>query len=198
MPDSKLNERAHAPYGAKDDMRYTYADYASWDDDKRWELIDGVPYAMSAPNVAHQSICMELSAQLSIFLRGKPCRVFASPFDVRLNADSADDIVVKPDIVVICDSTKIRDGKSCQGAPDLVIEILSPSTARFDRFLKLNRYLAAGVREYWIVDPDTRLIETYILEGGKYSVERYSEEDDLSVHVLPGLVIDLGDVFTDV
>ena len=181
-----------------DDKRYTYTDYASWDDDKRWELIDGVPYAMSAPTLDHQRVSGELFFQIKSFLRGRPCEVFASPLDVRLNADSADDTVVQPDIVLICDSTKIGDGKSCQGAPDLVIEILSPSTARFDRLLKLNRYRDAGVREYWIVDPDTKLVETYIFDKNENGSGRYSDEDDLPVHVLPGLTIKLSDVFADV
>ncbi|MDR0310315.1 MAG: Uma2 family endonuclease, partial [Acidobacteriota bacterium] len=109
------------------DERYTYADYASWDTEERYELIDGVPYLMSpAPLRKHQSILFELSGQFRNFLKGKPCKAFAAPFDVRLNADTYDDTVVQPDLVVICDKLKL-DAKGCVGAPDMVIEILSPS-----------------------------------------------------------------------
>ena len=130
------------------DERYTYLDYYSWDDGERWELIDGVAYAMSpAPAPKHQTISRELLVQIANFLKGKPYEVFHAPFDVRLNADSDDDTVMQPDIFVVCDKSKIDD-KGCNGAPDMIIEILSPSTAKRDIVLKFNAYLQAGVREY--------------------------------------------------
>jgi len=177
--------------------RYTYAEYYSWDDDTRWELMEGAPYAMvPAPGQKHQSIVGELYAQLATFLKKKPCKVFVSPFDVRLNADSNDDTVVQPDVIVVCDMTKL-DGKSCVGAPDMVIEVLSPSTARRDRFMKLRLYQLAGIREYWIVDPDLKAVSVHVLEDGKYFIAVYDETDVAPVNALKGCVIDLSEVFME-
>jgi len=174
--------------------RYTYADYLTWDDDKRWELIDGVPYLMSAPTRRHQKIGGNLFSLLWNFLRGKPCEVYYSPFDVRLNADTLDDTVVQPDIVVICDEANLDDA-GCKGVPDLVIEILSPPTSRYDRITKFNKYLEVGVREYWIIDPEAKLLAVHILNGGGYIITPYSEEDTAPVRVLEGCEINLAEVF---
>ena len=195
---SELNESAQIKYKADKDGGYTYEDYASWDDDKRRELIQGVPYAMTSPTIAHQGIIRELLLQIGGFLRGKPCVVFPAPFDVRLHANATDDTVVQPDLTVVCDRSKLSDGKNCKGAPDFIIEILSPSTARHDRLLKLNLYQDAGVQEYWIVDPDTRLTETYVLEDGKYSFTRYSDDADIASYVINGLMVDMRLVFADI
>ena len=177
------------------DRFYTYADYCTWDDDLRWELIDGVPYLMSpAPSWDHQSINAALLGQIWQFLRDKPCMVFAAPFDVRLNADGSDDTVVQPDIVVICDESKISR-KSCDGAPDMVVEILSPSTSRRDMTEKLRLYERFGVREYWIVDPERKIVQSYILENGRYFIKAYTDADTAPVHVLQGCVVDLKVVF---
>ena len=180
----------------REHQRYTYADYCTWGDEERWELIDGVAYAMSpSPSWKHQEISANLHFQLYSFLKDKPCKVFAAPFDVRLNADSDDDTVVQPDIVVICDTAKLDD-KGCIGAPDMVIEILSPSTALRDRVLKLRWYLRAGVREYWIVDPDSKTVSVHLLKNGEYYIRAYDGDDDgAAVHVLEGCVIDIGDIF---
>ena len=175
---------------------YTYADYCTWDSDERWELIDGVPCAMApAPSVAHQSISRRLIRQLDTFLHGKPCEVFYAPIDVRLNADKGDDTVVQPDIIVVCDKSKLEDGKAVIGVPDLVIEILSPSTARLDRITKLTLYRRSGVREYWIVDPDSKAVSVHVLRDGEYIVRAYSDGDSVPVHVLEGCNIDLPQVF---
>jgi len=183
----------------RENERYTYADYCTWDDSERWELIDGVPYSMSpAPATVHQRISIAIVGQLYGFLRGKTCEVFHAPFDVRLNAaGDDDDTVVQPDIVVVCDSSKL-DGKGCNGAPDIVIEILSPATARLDKMLKFNKYLRAGVREYWIVDPDTKTVSTYILKNGEYMARAYGDADTVPVYVLEGCRIDLQGVFAGV
>jgi len=175
------------------EYKYTYADYCSWDDDERWELIDGVPYAMSpAPRREHQEILGELFAQLREYLKCKPCKVFIAPFDVRLNADDDDGTVVQPDIVVVCDRSKL-DERGCKGAPDLLIEITSPSTARHDRVTKLNKYQQAGVREYWIVDPDTKTVQVCVFERG--GVWGYDDTNTAPLSVLPGCEINLSDVF---
>ena len=183
-----------------EEQRYTYADYCTWDDGERWELIDGVPYAMSpAPRPRHQSLVGEIYGQLRDYLKGKPsCKAFIAPFDVRLDAAGEDDTVVQPDITVICDRTKIDD-KGCNGAPDLVIEVLSssPDSSRRDRLIKFNLYQRAGVREYWIVDPDTNTVAAHLLENGKYTVAAYGDTGTAPVNVLPGCEINLQDIFAD-
>ena len=181
----------------RNDKHYTYADYASWDDDTRYELIDGVAYMMSpAPGRRHQGISGELHRQIKNFLRGKTCKVYDAPFDVRLNAAGDDDTVIQPDIVVVCDQSKLDD-KGCNGAPDLVVEILSPSTSGKDRVLKFNKYLQAGVREYWIVDPDNNTVSAHLLKDGQYVTSAYAETDAVPVHVLEGCTISLTDVFAE-
>lgn len=181
----------------QENQKYTYADYCTWDDSERWELIDGVPYAMSpSPSPKHQGISVDLTRQLSAFLKGKSCKLFTAPFDVRLNASNEDDTVVQPDLLVICDRSKI-DEKGCNGAPDLVIEILSPSTARRDRMIKFQQYQRAGVREYWIIDPDTKTVQVCILESGRYFVTPYADTNTAPVSVLPGCEIKLQDVFAE-
>ena len=175
--------------------KLTYADYESWDDENRYELIDGVVYSMSAPSTAHQSILVELLTQLNIFLKGKQCRVFAAPYDVCLNGlGDNDDTVVQPDILVICDNT-IIDAKRCNGAPDMVIEILSPSTSKRDLFIKLKKYQNAKVCEYWIVDPVSKSVNVHILENGHYVIHSYENHDEIHVDVLPGCVIKLQELF---
>jgi len=177
------------------DEHYTYADYLTWNDNERYELIDGELYMMSpAPVWEHQSVSMSISGQLYDFLRDKPCKVFTAPFDVRLNADTGDDTVLQPDIVVICDPSKLG-GTGCIGAPDMVVEILSPSTAGRDRIVKFQQYLKAGVREYWIVDMDTKTVSVNVLKNGQYVVNKYGEADTVPVHALNGCTISLPDVF---
>ena len=147
---------------------YTVDDYLELPDDIRVELIDGVLYEMHAPTAVHQIISMELSAELHDHIKknhGK-CRVFTAPFDIQLNKD--DKTMVQPDILVICK----RSGYTAErgiGAPDLVIEILSRSTRSRDMLLKLNKYADAGVREYWIIDPDDRKIIVYYFEDDSLS-----------------------------
>ena len=178
------------------EVGYTYADYLTWDNDVRQELIDGVIYDMATPSRRHQAISFELGRQVGNYLRGKPCRAYAAPFSVRLNADSFDDTVVEPDLVVVCDMSKLDD-KGCVGAPDFVVEILSPSTASKDKVLKYRAYLNAGVREYWIVDPDAQTVHAHVLENGKYDVTIYHENDIAPIQVLEGCEIDLTEVFAE-
>jgi len=170
---------------------YTYADYLSWDDDERYELIDGVAFMMAAPTVVHQRISRELMTLIDDFLEGKPCEVFAAPFDVRLfpEEDNSDTTVVQPDIVVIYDPSKLSDGKACRGAPDLVIEILSDSSVIMDRKVKAEKYMEAGVKEYWIVSAKDLEVLVNVLTGDRYASTVY--RDRVLSTVLPGLEIDL-------
>ena len=190
--ENEVNEAVREYNG---DKRFTYADYESWDDENRYELIDGIAYMMSAPTVEHQSIIVELSRQLANFLKGKPCKVFITPFDVCLNGlGDEDDTVVQPDVLVVCDESKL-DKKRCNGAPDMVIEILSPSTSKRDLFIKLKKYQNAGVREYWIAAPDAKAVNVHLLENGNYVIHPYESDDTISVNILDGCVIALSDVF---
>lgn len=156
------------------DDHYTYGDYAQWSDDARWELIDGAPFCMSpAPNDAHQSISGDLFAAIYNRLEGKPCRVFAAPFDLLLPDGDEPDAKVKnvfqPDLLVVCDRKK-RTGRAVRGAPDLVVEILSPSTSMMDFVRKKDIYERHGVPEYWIVDPESEEVAVLTLgEGGRWN-----------------------------
>ena len=185
----------------EEDQGYTYGDYLTWPDEERWELIDGAAYCMSpAPAPRHQEELVELVRQFANHLRGKPCRVYVAPFDVRLpDADEPDETVrtvVQPDLVVLCDASKL-DERGCRGAPDLVMEILSPSTSARDQRQKLALYERHGVREYWIVDSADRLVRIYRLGDdrhyGRDSV--YTAGSSIAVRILPDLVIDTGAVF---
>ena len=176
------------------DKLYTYSDYLKWDDDKRRELIDGVPYLMSAPGTAHQKIIGNSHGLFWNFLRGKPCEVYIAPFDVRLNADTLDDTVVQPDIMIVCDQSKL-DNAGIIGAPDMVIEILSPSTSKYDKTTKFNKYQESGIREYWIIDPEAKTLEVNTLNDRSYITSPYTAEDIVPVNVLDGCNISMAEVF---
>ncbi len=182
--------------------RYTFADVLTWEGNDRIELIDGEVYMMAPPSRIHQKISVAITSQLYIFLEGKKCEVYPAPFGVRLFEKDGDtpenvDTMVEPDISVICDKKKL-DKHGCKGAPDLVIEILSPSTLRHDRFVKLGLYQWAGVREYWIVEPETRTVQVYTLKNGiLMPCAFYGPEDVAKVNVLDGCFIELAKVFTE-
>ena len=181
------------------EMRYSYADYLTWDDNKRWELIDGIPYAMSpAPKRRHQKIGMHLSVKLFNFLKGKSCEVYSAPFDVVLSDITLSkniDTVVQPDISVICDESKLTE-LGCKGAPDLIIEILSESTAKKDATIKKDLYEKHGVKEYWLVDTWTESVRIYLLKNNKYGFPKvYEAEMDIPVSSLKGLTINVKDIF---
>ena len=174
---------------------YTYSDYCTWDDSSRWELIAGVPHMLApGPSPQHQSISGRLFKVLSDFLEGKPCQVFSAPLDVRLSADTYDDTVVQPDLLVVCDESKLDD-KGCTGAPDMTIEVLSPSSQQRDRYQKFQLYRDAGVREYWIVDPESKTIQVHVLRDGDYITYVYSRDNAAPVSILDGLTIDLKYIF---
>jgi Uma2 family endonuclease len=180
----------------KQEARYTYADVLEWDEGERYELLDGEAIMMAPPNRMHQEILMELAAQLHAFLKGKPCKVYPAPFGVRLfpREDNSDDTYFEPDISVICDSSKLDD-HGCKGAPDMVVEILSPSNDRYDLITKLNKYRQAGVREYWIVDPEDKILQVHLFEGGDHKIAHYESGAAAPVAVLPGCQIDMTAVF---
>ena len=182
------------------EKHYTYEDLLGWSGPARYELYDGQPVAMSSPSDIHQTISVELSRQFANYLVGKRCRAFTAPFDVRLFEQPGDrprdvDTVVQPDLMVVCDPDKI-DRRGIHGAPDLVVEIISPSTQRYDRLLKFNCYMRAGVQEYWIVDPDTCSVSVYTLEEGAYHAATvYVADSTVPVGVLEDCVVDLSTVF---
>ena len=185
----------------KPDKKYSYADYLQWPDEERWEIIDGVPYDMSpAPSTKHQSISMELGRQIANYLRDKECQVFAAPFDVRLplNAEKDEEIynIVQPDLSVICDPSKL-DEQGCKDAPDLVIAIISPFTAKKELNEKFNLYERSGIPEYWVVFPKFNVVVVYSLDDeGRYQKSgEFTSDQVLSTKLFPGLEIKLEDVF---
>lgn len=182
--------------------RYTFADALTWEENERVEIIHGEVFLMAPPRRTHQEISVALASQLYNFLEGKKCRVYPAPFGVRLFEQEGDapedvDTVVEPDLSVVCDLSKL-DEYGCKGAPDLVIEILSPSSLRHDRLVKLNLYQQAGVREYWIVDPATRSVQVFLPDGGALRIhEEYGPKDIAKVNVLNGCFIELSRVFPE-
>lgn len=187
----------------KPDIKYTYGDYLKWPDEERWEIIDGVPYSMSpAPSVDHQRISGDIFRQFANYLVGKKCDVFNAPFDVRIAiTDEKDEdvqTVVQPDIVVICDKTKL-DQRGYRGAPALVVEILSPSTSKKDLSEKYDLYERSGVKEYWVVFPLDKVLNVYLLdEEGKYQKAGSYEKDDwVKPSIFDDLEIDLSLVFRE-
>ena len=163
----------------RDTAYHTYGEYLHWPDDVRYELIDGEARMMApAPTADHQDIVGEIYYQLRQALEGAPCRVFIAPFDVRLprgnEADEAVDTVVQPDVLLVCDPAKI-DRRGVRGAPDWVVEVLSPSTAAHDQIAKRRVYERAGVREYWLVHPTDRTVTVYLLKDGRYGVPEIAE-----------------------
>jgi Uma2 family endonuclease len=173
---------------------FTYADYAAWPDDVRYELIDGVPYMMSSPTRKHQRVAREIGMQIENFLDGKLCEVFRAPLDVRLNADGADDTVVQPDILVVCDESK-QDERGVKGAPDWVVEILSQSTNNYDSTVKLGKYMKAGVKECWLVDTENCVVRVHVNKGnGQEEQRKYDWDGQIPVSIFPDFAVDMAKV----
>ena len=185
--------------------RYTYADYLTWLDDKARELIDGFIQMSPAPRVKHAGVSSNITGYLWTMVRknkGK-CKVFPAPFDVRFpkNGDTDHDkiyTVVQPDISVICDLSKL-DQRGCCGAPDMIVEVLSPSTAKKDLTKKFDLYEEHGVKEYWLVHPEAQTIQVFLLqENGKYDDGAlYEFEGKIPVHVFGDYMLDLEDIFDE-
>ncbi|MEQ1622564.1 MAG: Uma2 family endonuclease [Methylococcales bacterium] len=185
----------------KDKEHHCYGDYLSWPENVRYELIDGDAYLMApAPDVAHQEVAGEIYRQVSNILLGKPCRALIAPVDVRLpkfnEDDNRIDTVVQPDFLVVCDDSKL-DRRGVRGAPDWIVEVLSPSTASHDQIKKRQLYERHGVREYWLIHPVDRVLTVYILSNGEYGKpEFYELLGETAVSVLPGVEIQWDELVT--
>ena len=182
---------------------YTYEDYVSWDDDQRYELIDGYVYMLAAPTTQHQRVSGYLQHTIFEYLKDKSCEVFAAPFDVRLFEASEEkkkkflriyrkEVVLQPDLSIVCDPDQL-DEKGCNGAPALVVEILSPSNKHYQE--KVNAYMSAGVQELWIVDPRLQTIFLYLRRGKDYVISTFEPSETLASPTFPGLKILLRDIF---
>jgi len=185
--------------------KYTYADYLTWLDDKRRELYNGFIRMMTpAPALRHQDVLGNLYLDFGNFLRKKKnCKVFPAPFDVRLpvkgNKNKEITTVLQPDLTIICDPNKL-DSKGCIGAPDMVIEISSPSTAKKDVEEKFLIYQKAGVKEYWIVHPNDQTVFVFLLDGNnKYQLKKmYAGDSKVEVNIFDGdLLVDLLEIFRE-
>ncbi|MBE7173457.1 MAG: Uma2 family endonuclease [Williamsia sp.] len=184
-------------------LTYTYADYLIWKYEERLELIRGKIFKMSpAPNPVHQQLTMKISGELFLFLKGTQCQVYPAPLDVRLpvqnrKKDHEVTTVVQPDVCVICDLSKIDD-KGCCGAPDLVVEILSPGNSRKEVRLKFELYEEAGVKEYWLVNPAEQNLVVYVQkEAGKFEGGKmYTDGDQLESWAVPGFILEVSEIFT--
>ena len=183
--------------------RYSFADYLTWFDKKRRELFSGIVKKMSpAPLRIHQEISSIIHVEIGNYLKKKKCKIFSAPFDVRLpkNGETADEdifTVVQPDLSIICDLTKL-DRRGCLGAPDMIIEIVSPDNAKRDVEDKYKLYEEYGINEYWIVFPETKTVHCFILdENNKYKLTgMYAEKGKVKVNIFDDLYIELEDVFT--
>lgn len=181
---------------------YSYADYLKWTIQERFELIKGKVFRMSlAPNRMHQLISGNIFLEIGNYLRHKPCKVFAAPFDVRLATRQVDDAhvytVVQPDICVICNPEKLDDNGAI-GAPDIVIEILSPGNNTKELRKKYEVYEESGVKEYWVVSPQDKTFLVYRLEAGRFRASRLMTIGDIiTTGILPGFTLDLATVFED-
>ncbi len=186
------------------DGSYSYADYLTWRFAEYVELIKGrILRKMSAPSELHQQISSDLHGVIWNHLRRKSCRIYAAPFDVRLlrstgNGDAQVKTVVQPDLCVVCDLAKI-DRRGCVGAPDWIIEIVSPGSLVLDTRTKFDLYAENGVREYWIAFPGEQTILAYALAtNGDYELTgTYAEPGAMASRTLPELAIDWADIFTE-
>jgi Uma2 family endonuclease len=179
---------------------FTYADYKAWElkEGERYELMHGIAYEMAGANTYHQRISREISRQIANYLDGKPCEVFSAPYDVRLfyKNDESDDTVVQPDVMIVCDKNKLGK-EGCRGAPDFVAEILSPSNTASEMNRKFDLYLEAGVREYWVIDPEHKNVKAYSFNDNQIFARNYKSTDTVPVEVIPGLTIALEKVFAE-
>ena len=179
--------------------RYTYNDYLGWEGPERYQIINGEVFMMASPTVEHQAIVVELTIQFGNWLRGKPCRVFVAPLDVRLfpEENNSDNTVVQPDLLVVCDKAKLGKG-SVNGPPDVAVEIVSPSTSQKELLVKFGAYLDAGVREYWVIEPEQKLVQVHVYENGHFISSAYKADAIISSAVLQGFQVDLKTLWADI
>ncbi len=183
--------------------KFTYTDYLTWPEEERWEIIDGIPYNMTpAPSTRHQQIVAALIASFFNNLKNTPSQVFGASFEVRLAEKDKNDkeifTVVQPDIAIICDRTKL-DARGCQGSPDLIVEVISPSTFRKDIKEKFYLYEKAGVLEYWLIYPEEKTVVVFRLGNDcKYGrPDVYTELDDIQSKIPDSFTIHLAEIFID-
>ena len=197
QPDKVREESVYYAETGKKQGKYTIEDYYALPDDVRAELIDGEIYDMSAPQVVHQVLLGSLFNRLSEFIKrkGRQCLPLVAPVDVQLDMD--DKTMVQPDILVLCNRDKLKK-RVIYGAPDMIIEILSKSTRKKDTFVKLEKYLDAGVREYWVVDPDRKKVVVYDFEHSPTTVI-YGFEEQMPVRIFGGeCVIDFAEIYREI
>lgn len=174
--------------------RMTLEEYRNLPEHERVEVIEGVVYDLAAPSPAHQETALEMAPQLRNYLKGKTCKVFMAPLDVFLEEDLRP-TVVQPDVLVVCDPKKIQKN-GCHGAPDMILEVISPSTAGHDMITKMELYRKCGVREYWVVDPERQLVQVYLLMDSMYALSGvYDRTGKVKVSVLDDCIIDMESVF---
>lgn len=179
---------------------YTYADYLQWRFNERVELLKGKIFKMSpAPNRSHQHISLRVTRKLDNFFVATKCSLYVAPFDVRLVKTKLNDekvvTVVQPDLCVICDENKL-DEKGCNGAPDLIVEILSPGNSKKEMGIKFDLYEENGVKEYWIVEPAEKAIFIYSLQNEKFiGMKPLTEDDKMKSLLFPELIFDVKDIF---
>ena len=175
---------------------YSYADYLVWKIKERVELLKGKILEMSAPSPIHQEISGNLQGALFVFLKNSRCKLYTAPFDVRFPQKGESQVytVVQPDLCVVCDFEKI-DSKGCVGAPDLVVEILSPGNSKKEMKSKFALYQEEGVREYWIVDPDRELVLVYVAENKKFRPTLPITDDYVRSTIFPNFSIHTADIF---
>lgn len=180
-----------------EDKEYTYEDLLNMDDENRYEIINGELYLMSSPITIHQEIIGELLLQLNQFFKDKKCKLFMGPLDVRISGERINKKVknvVQPDLMVICDENKIDERGIC-GAPDFIIEIISPGNELHDSIRKFNLYLNYGVREYWLISPMDKKIFICVLDDQRYDVEEYKIDEEIKSKIFKDLTLSLKEIY---
>ena len=181
--------------------RYTFADYLTWIDDLRRELIDGFIKMMAAPTFVHADVVSEITTQLRIFVKKEKgrCKVVSSPVAVRFYTQGTEDAdittVVQPDICVVCDLSKIDKKKGILGAPDMIVEVFSPSTGKRDLNEKFNLYEKHGVLEYWVVYPEEQSIHAFVLSNGEYGDGTVYSQGTIPISIFPECKLDIEEIF---
>jgi len=177
---------------------YTYAEYLLWKFEERVELLKGKLFKISAPSINHQRISGRLFVKMYSYLEGKRCEAFSAPFDVVLkNPNGEDNTVLQPDLCVVCDPEKLADGKRCYGAPDWVLEIVSPSNVEKELSKKMHIYEEAGVAEYWVLRPEEKELDIFVLQDNGYiGLKPRFAGEVVSPQKFPDLQINLSEIFS--